>query len=310
MLYEPTENDWKYSHHQSLAVFQRQLFAIWSDALRDEDSPGQRVLYAVRSETGTWARPRLLFQPDIDPDGRLRILTAAGFHAHGGTLVAYAGDYSIDRKSTRLLAPNEHRRQDLGPPPRPPRAGLSQSWAAADRLRPLDYCRQHRFSLHRRPEGLSGWKMTGVYPPSMEPFQDNPSTFWDVGRAHALAEPLRRFPLPNRRRPAACVVPRHRPAEITQRIPLGKPQRRQRRNLEPAVRNRVQQYRRQVPLRAAARRPFLLGGQPRGNGRMPLVLSLSRDGLRFDRHYILGEKHYQRRFEGHAKGANTAIRIA
>ena len=101
MLFEPTENDWKYDHHQSVGVFQNRLFAIWSNGLRDEDSPGQRVMYAFRGDSGTWNSPRVLFQPDIDPDGRLRILTAAGFHQYGGTLVAYAGDYSIDRKSTR-----------------------------------------------------------------------------------------------------------------------------------------------------------------------------------------------------------------
>lgn len=43
-------------------------------------------------------------QSDIEPDGRPRVLTAAGFHIYQDMLVAYAGDYSIDRKSTRLLA--------------------------------------------------------------------------------------------------------------------------------------------------------------------------------------------------------------
>ena len=98
-LFEPTENDWKFAHHQSIAVFGKRLFAIWSSSLRDEDSPGQRVMYAA-GDDGKWESPRILFQPDIDPDGRLRILTAGGFHVHGGTLVAYAGDYAIDRKST------------------------------------------------------------------------------------------------------------------------------------------------------------------------------------------------------------------
>ena len=93
MLFEPKETDWKYSHHQSITAFKGQLFAIWSSSQRDEDSPGQRVMYAYRNEKG-WIQPRILFQPDIEPDGRLRILTAAGFHQHNGTLVAYAGDYS------------------------------------------------------------------------------------------------------------------------------------------------------------------------------------------------------------------------
>jgi hypothetical protein len=302
MLYEPTENDWKYSHHQSLAVFQRQLFAIWSDALRDEDSPGQRVLYAVRSGTGVWGRPRLLFQPDIDPDGRLRILTAAGFHAHGGTLVAYAGDYSIDRKSTRLLA----RTSTDG-----------KIWSAAADLH-VPVCPNHgpqptasgrliiagntAFPYTDDPTGLSGWKMAGVYPPSMEPFQDNPSTFWDVAQRmrwpnlcegalyqtddsllHALFRVTGLL-----KTPSANLWESH---SADNGATWSRP-------CETAFSNTDAKFH-------FGRLPdgrFYWVGNPVGNGRMPLVLSLSRDGLRFDRHYILGEKHYQRRFEGHAKG--------
>jgi hypothetical protein len=47
---------------------------------------------------------------------------------------------------------------------------------------------------------------------------------------------------------------------------------------------------------------FYCVSNPIGNGRTPLVLSISRDGVAFDRHFILGEKHYQKRFEGGCKG--------
>ncbi len=43
---------------------------------------------------------------------------------------------------------------------------------------------------------------------------------------------------------------------------------------------------------------------PVGVGRIPLVLSLSRDGVHFDQHFMLGEQHYKRRFEGAAKGGD------
>ena len=41
-----------------------------------------------------------------------------------------------------------------------------------------------------------------------------------------------------------------------------------------------------------------------GVGRIPLVLSTSRDGVNFDRHFILGDQHYKRRFDGAAKGGD------
>jgi hypothetical protein len=37
-------------------------------------------------------------------------------------------------------------------------------------------------------------------------------------------------------------------------------------------------------------------------GRIPLALSISRDGVHFDQHYLLGDEPYKRRFDGGAKG--------
>jgi hypothetical protein len=302
MLYEPTENDWKYAHHQSLAAFKHQLFAIWSNALRDEDSPGQRVLCAVRNETGAWGRPRILFQPDIDPDGRLRILTAAGFHAYRGTLVAYAGDYSIDRKSTRLLARTSQdgktwsEVRDLHVPICPNHGPQS---TASGRL---IIAGNTAFPYTDDPAGLSGWKMTGVYPASIEPFQDNPSTFWDVAK---------RMRWPNLCEGAFYQTDDgvlHMLFRVTDLVKVQGVNLWESRSAdngatwdpprETAFSNTDAKFH-------FGRLPdgrFYYVGNPVGGGRTPLVLSLSRDGLRFDRHYILGDKHYQRRFEGRAKG--------
>jgi hypothetical protein len=43
-------------------------------------------------------------------------------------------------------------------------------------------------------------------------------------------------------------------------------------------------------------------GNPVGVGRTPLVLSLGRDGIRFDQHLLLGDTHYTQRRPGAAKG--------
>jgi hypothetical protein len=37
---------------------------------------------------------------------------------------------------------------------------------------------------------------------------------------------------------------------------------------------------------------------------MPLILSLSRDGVRFDQHFILGDTHYPQRRPGRWKGGD------
>jgi len=301
-VFAPTEHDWKYCHHQSLGVLNNRLYAIWSNSERDEDSPGQRVLYSYRDETG-WIRPRILFQPDIDADGRLRILTAGGFHEHDGTLVAYAGDYSIDRKSTRLLArttrDGKHwtEPRDLGVPvcpnhgPQPTASGR------------LIIAGNTAFPYTDDPTGLTGWKMSGIYPAALAPFQDNPATFWlvarqchlanlcegaiyqtDDGVLHALFRstgatwPPPSFNLWESRsgdNGANWDAPRQTSFSNTDakfhfgRLPDGR---------------------------------YYCLGNPVGVGRIPLVLSISRDGVDFDRHFILGEQHYPRRFDGGAKG--------
>jgi predicted neuraminidase len=47
---------------------------------------------------------------------------------------------------------------------------------------------------------------------------------------------------------------------------------------------------------------FYVVSNPIGGGRTPLVLSLSRDGMKFDQHFVLGDTHYERRCAGQHKG--------
>ena len=308
MLFEPRETDWKYSHHQSITAFKGELFAIWSSSQRDEDSPGQRVMYAYRNEKG-WIPPRILFQPDIEPDGRLRVLTAAGFHQHNGTLVAYAGDYSLDRKSTRLLArtSTDGRRwsevRDLNVPVCPnhgPQATATGRLIIAGNT---------AFPYTDDPLGLTGWHMTGIYPSSMKTFQDNPSTFWDLAKQMKW-------------RGNVCEGSLHQTDDKTLHMLLraaniGLPgpakelwslwETSSSDNGETWSAPRLTDFSNTDAKVHFGRLPdgrFYCAANPIGIDRIPLVLSTSRDGVNFDRHFILGEQRYVRRFEGGSKGGH------
>ena len=308
MLFEPKETDWKYSHHQSITAFKGQLFAIWSSSQRDEDSPGQRVMYAYRNEKG-WIQPRILFQPDIEPDGRLRILTAAGFYQHNGTLVAYAGDYSIDRKSTRLLArtSTDGRRwsevRDLHVPVCPnhgPQATATGRLIIAGNT---------AFPYTDDPAGLTGWRMTGVFPSSMTKFQDNPSTFWDLAKQMKW-------------RGNVCEASLHQTDDKTlhmllraANIGLPGPNKELWSLWETSSTDNGETWSAPRPTDFSntdakfhfGRLPdgrFYCVNNPIGVDRIPLVLSTSRDGINFGRHFILGEQRYVRRFEGGSKGGH------
>ena len=88
LLYQATEEDYKFCHHPNLVVYKNRLHAMWSNGLVGEDENGQRIL-ACHSEDGlNWSEPKVLIEDPDGPDGRMACV-AAGFHVSGDTLVAY-----------------------------------------------------------------------------------------------------------------------------------------------------------------------------------------------------------------------------
>ena len=83
LLYKATEKTHKFSHHANLVVFQEKLFMTWSNGLVDEDSPGQRILMSWSADGETWKPPQVL------TGEKHEICVAAGFHVSDETLVAY-----------------------------------------------------------------------------------------------------------------------------------------------------------------------------------------------------------------------------
>jgi hypothetical protein len=304
IIFEPRETDWKYSHHQSVTVFKKRLYAIWSSSLKDEDTPGQRVMYAVRSEIGEWSRPRVLFQPEIDPDGTLRVLTAAGFNVHGNTLVAYAGDYADNRKTTRLFA----RTSTTG-----------ERWSDVIEIK-MPVCPNHgpqRISSGRLiiagntawpytddPLGLKGWKLAGIATDAIKPFHDNPTTFWEVcknkkwanlceGSLHETDDGVLWMLMRSTSLDKSAESLLWETRSVDQGVTWSTPRKTAFSNTDAKFHfGRLPDGR------------YYSIGNPLNTGiiRMPLVLSTSNDGLRFDRHYIVGEKPYLKRFEGAFKG--------
>jgi hypothetical protein len=85
VLYRATKDGYKFCHHPNLAVYQGELYCMWSNGRVDEDGPGQRVLYSRSTDGDTWSKPSLL----TDHRQGKGICVAAGFHAATDRLVAY-----------------------------------------------------------------------------------------------------------------------------------------------------------------------------------------------------------------------------
>ena len=300
-LYQPASN-WTYSHHPSITFFKNRFYAIWSNGRKDEDAPGQRVLIATSADFRHWTAPIPLVDSVTDSSGVERVLTAAGFHQHDGTLVAYFGNYGPNKETTHLQAvttrDGEHWSavRDVGVPVNPnhgPQRTASGRLIIAGNI---------SFPYSDDPSGLVGWRMTGIYPAAMAAtIKDDPASFWDVakrqGWSAALCEGsfyqtddgVLHMPLRNtaRQRAHRLWLTESRDNGATWSTPV---------ETEFSDTNAKFHFGRLPGGR------FYYVGNPIGSGRTPLVLSLSRDGVVFDRHFILGETPYPKRHAGAAKG--------
>jgi len=176
MIYTP-QSSWLYNHHPSITKFKKKFIAVWSDGMKDEDAPGQRVVYAVSDDFFHWSVPRVLATPSLYRGDTADVLTAAGFHRYGDSLVAYYGEYSPHREHTHLWAKvsgdglHWSAPLDMGVPVNP---NHGPQPAGGGRL---IISGNFTFPYTDDPRGLSGWKMTSFFPDSLYN-EDNPATFY------------------------------------------------------------------------------------------------------------------------------------
>ena len=191
-LYRP-EREWTYSHHASITFFKGRFFAIWSNGRVNEDDPGQRVLIASSADGEQWSEPQPLLGPLAGHHSEL-VLTAAGFHQHAGTLVAYAGAYEYNAEAVRNGVKRGQGHQDTRLWALTSRDG--RTWGdmvdmgiaivpnhGPQRLASgrLLISGNISFPYSDDPAGLAGWTMGGIYPPDMAAtIFDDSESFWKV----------------------------------------------------------------------------------------------------------------------------------
>lgn len=299
LIYQPA-TEWTYSHHQSLAFFHGRFHAIWSNGRQDEDAPGQRVLFASSPDFKTWSTPRPLVD-SVTEQGVERVLTAAGFHQHAGKLVAYFGNYGPNKETTRLQAvttpDGEHWSAplELGVPINPnhgPQATASGRLIIAGNI---------SFPYTDDPSGLAGWHMTGIYPASMATtIKDDPASFWEVAKAQGWPAALCEGSFYQTDDGVLHMLLRNTAKHYARRLWLTESRDNGATWSEPALTGFSDTSAKFHFGRLPDGRFYYVGNPLTGN-RTPLALSLSRDGIHFDRHFILGDTHYEPRKAGAAK---------
>ena len=300
-VYQPT-TEWTYSHHQSITFFQGRFYAIWSNGRQDEDAPGQRVLMATSADFKIWTTPRPLVDSVKDATGVERVLTAAGFHQHDGTLVAYFGNYGPQKETTHLQAVTTTDGQHwsdvrkVGLPVNPnhgPQPTASGRLIIAGNI---------SFPYTDDPTGLAGWRMTGIYPKDMgATIKDDPSSFWEVAKHQGWSTGLCEGSFYQTDDGVLHMALRNAAKQNTRRLWLAESRDNGQTWSQP-VETDFSDTNAKFHFGRLPDGRFYYIGNPVGGGRTPLVLSLSLDGIRFDRHFILGDTHYDRRKAGGAKG--------
>lgn len=176
MIYIP-EQQWMYSHHPYITWYRGRYVAAWSNGMKDEDNPGQRVAFSTSLNFREWTTPQVLAAPSVYCGDTLNILTAVGFHTFNDTLIAYYGEYSPHKQHTRLWAKtsadglkwSEAIDMDI-----PVNANIGPQRLANGRL---IISGNFTFPYSDDPQGLSGWEMSSIYPAGWYK-EDNPATFY------------------------------------------------------------------------------------------------------------------------------------
>ncbi len=313
-LYDAARDERHFCHHGHLGYYQGKWYAMWSNGMEGEGEIGQRILYAVSGDGLAWSEPQVLLENMAEGD-TLLTLVPAGFLAGAEQLVAYAGAFRYafpDRKQqdatgqyrlgvgctgTRLLAITSadglhwsqpmDMRVPLCPNMGPQRLQngrllITGNWA-------------HAWSDN--PAGLGPWQMSGYCtdPASQpHPLRDDPSALWEVSRNMGYPGALCEGAFLQLEDGAIHMLHRSYTPWL----------------YESVSRDGGASW--SAPVRTSfpdGNAKFYLGQLPDGqycylgnpvpgSERCPLVLSLSRDGRCFDRHFLLEDKPTERKFAG------------
>lgn len=313
-LYDASKQENHFCHHAHICAHDGKLYAMWSNGRQGEGEIGQQVLYAVSEDGLQWSAPMTLLSGLLGPNTPLT-LVPAGWLSQSGHLVAYVGAfhyaypqrkqmdgldefrYGVKCVGTRLLALTSadglHWSEpiDLNVPlcpnmgPQRLQSGrllITGNWA-------------HAYSDD--PTGLSGWNLTsfctdGSSQPT--PLRDDPSAFWEVSRNMGYHVGLCEGAFVQTSDGAIHMLHRSNGPWLYESISLDNAE-----TWSQPVRTPFSDGNSKFFLGCLPDGSFCYIGNPvPGSNRCPLVLSLSADGLTFDRHYLLETTPVPRKYPG------------
>jgi len=303
-----------FNHQAQLACDGARLYATWSCAPRDEEEAGQQVMLAVSDDGGTrWSAPRVL-APSRPGRHAPSVVVSSGIRVHGDLLVAYTGEwerYEAGRDKVReaeRMAAGGHSCFDVRTEARVSR-DRGETWSAPQRVverqfgfMPPASTPSGRLILPGHlgyawtddPAGLAGWQRSLL--PGLP--QDYLDDWYSHARGATLMGSPHRFNEANFFATGDGVL--HMMLRNENHTRMGVTESRD--DGRTWSRPRLTAFTNSVSRSHFGRLPdgrwFCVNcpnPPPAGTApstrtpRTPLVLALSGDGVRFDRHYVIGD---------------------
>lgn len=325
------KEDWKYSHHQFLAFFKGRFYAMWSSGRIHEEFPGQRVMISSSEDAMHWEKPKVLL--DVKMGEHIEgTLTAAGFYVYEGKLNAYIGyyEYQIDcmlslGHALALKGNVYDNSMDMFPTPthRNVTMLIMTSDDGMDFSAPINtkfpvipnYSPQIlksgrllisgnvMFPFTDDPHGISGWHKTGIYPDSMA------DTIFDDSEGLEIVKNIQGWPTHYCegsffQMPDGIINMLLRTGMLNNNSFLY------------CTRSEDNGENWSAPFKTEFSndtskfhfgilpdgRYYYVGNPVVSSGRCPLAISLSKNGIDFDDHYIIENQNHIKLFEGMYKG--------
>lgn len=104
MIFNP-EQSWNYVHHPSIAYFKGCFYAIFSNGISGEDDPCQRVMITQSTNLKSWSKPVVLQAPEKGDYGVKKVLTPGGITQIDNKLVVFFTENDMDGKSYKRYNP-------------------------------------------------------------------------------------------------------------------------------------------------------------------------------------------------------------
>lgn len=95
-VFRPNLGDYKYNHGVVLFPFKDELYAQWQSSLNDEDAAETRIMYSKSRDGKSWSTPQVLMAPN-----EKGLITNGGWWSNEKKLIAYICEWLVEGKEPK-----------------------------------------------------------------------------------------------------------------------------------------------------------------------------------------------------------------